>query len=306
MRAPETGIAIENESSLAGIFDRRARGGPRLPADSRGTGCTGLRATGPLSLLTPDECQSLVESYAADVLFRSRVIMARHGFGPWRIQVLHLSAARCNRGASYGALSSSGRNRQSLERGDEPRCSVPRRTPRLFETLSPGRPAAADAAFCCSTVPATNNCLHADLYGEHVFPLQATVLLSKPGARIFRWRVRADRAAPAHAIARRGRDLAARAKPWSFRCHHRPVQGTRGIYRVNMRHGVSRIREGPPPHARIISTTLNSNGDDMVRDVSPKGRQTKPRLAAGFFRSISSLRLRRNSVFFFGRLAQTR
>ncbi len=92
--------------------------------------------------------------------------------------------------------------------------------------------------------PGDYNCLHQDLYGEHVFPLQATVLLLAAGRRFRGRRIRADRAAAADAVARRGRVACARASVVIFPVHHRPVQGTRGIYRVNMRHGVSRIREG--------------------------------------------------------------
>ena len=87
------------------------------------------------------------------------------------------------------------------------------------------------------------NCLHQDLYGEHVFPLQVAILLSEPGARFHGRRVRADRAAAAHAVARRG-GAAGQGDAVIFAVHHRPVQGTRGTYRVNMRHGVSRLRSG--------------------------------------------------------------
>ena len=87
------------------------------------------------------------------------------------------------------------------------------------------------------------NCLHQDLYGEHVFPLQVTLLLSRPGEDFTggefvlteqrpRMQSRAEIVPLAHGEA------------VIFPVHHRPVQGTRGIYRVNMRHGVSRLRSG--------------------------------------------------------------
>ena len=91
--------------------------------------------------------------------------------------------------------------------------------------------------------PGDYNCLHQDLYGEHVFPLQATVLLSQPGD---------DFVGGEFVLTEQRPRMQSRAEvvPLSQGCavifpvHHRPVQGTRGVYRVNMRHGVSRIRDG--------------------------------------------------------------
>ena len=87
------------------------------------------------------------------------------------------------------------------------------------------------------------NCLHQDLYGEHVFPLQATVLLSRPGTDftggefvLTEQRPRMQSRAEVVPLAQ--------GEAVIFPVHHRPVQGTRGVYRVNMRHGVSRLRAG--------------------------------------------------------------
>ncbi len=87
------------------------------------------------------------------------------------------------------------------------------------------------------------NCLHQDLYGEHVFPLQATVLLSRPGT---------DFSGGEFVLTEQRPRMQSRAEvvPLAqgeaviFAVHQRPVQGTRGTYRVNMRHGVSRLRVG--------------------------------------------------------------
>ena len=87
------------------------------------------------------------------------------------------------------------------------------------------------------------NCLHQDLYGEHVFPLQIAILLSEPGT---------DFTGGEFVLTEQRPRMQSRAEVVPLRqgegvifpVHHRPVQGTRGIYRVNMRHGVSRLRSG--------------------------------------------------------------
>jgi uncharacterized protein len=193
-------------------------------------------------LLTPEECEELAGLYASDAPFRSRVIMARHGFGrgeykyfayPLPDPIAEL------RTALYPPLAGIA-NRWNEAMGIEvgypashhaylDRChkaGQPRPTPLLLQ-YSPG----------------DYNCLHQDLYGEHVFPLQVTVLLSRPGA---------DFHGGEFVLTEQRPRMQSRAEvvPLSqgqaviFPVHHRPVQGTRGVYRVNMRHGVSRLRDG--------------------------------------------------------------
>jgi hypothetical protein len=87
------------------------------------------------------------------------------------------------------------------------------------------------------------NCLHQDLYGEHVFPLQVAVLLSSPvrdftGGEFLLTEQRPRMQTRAEVVSLTQGDAVI------FPVHHRPVRGTRGVYRVNMRHGVSRIRSG--------------------------------------------------------------
>jgi hypothetical protein len=87
------------------------------------------------------------------------------------------------------------------------------------------------------------NCLHQDLYGEHVFPLQVAFLLSAPqrdftGGELVLTEQRPRMQSRAEVVPlRQGEGVI-------FPVHHRPVRGTRGVYRVNMRHGVSRLRSG--------------------------------------------------------------
>jgi hypothetical protein len=91
--------------------------------------------------------------------------------------------------------------------------------------------------------PDDYNCLHQDLYGEHVFPLQVAILLSEPGRDFeggeFVLTEQRPRMQSRPEVVPLGQGDAV-----AFAVHHRPVRGTRGIYRVNLRHGVSRIRSG--------------------------------------------------------------
>jgi hypothetical protein len=95
------------------------------------------------------------------------------------------------------------------------------------------------------------NCLHQDLYGEHVFPLQLTILLSEPGrdftgGEFITTEQRPRMQSRAEVVPLDKGDAVI------FAVHHRPVQGSRGVYRVNMRHGVSRVRTGRRHSAGII------------------------------------------------------
>lgn len=91
--------------------------------------------------------------------------------------------------------------------------------------------------------PGDYNCLHQDLYGEHVFPLQVAILLSAPGRDFTGGEFVLTEQRPR-------RQSRVEVVPLSqgeaaiFAVHHRPVRGTRGTYRVAMRHGVSRVRTG--------------------------------------------------------------
>ena len=209
----------------------------RIAADLDAHGCatTGV-------LLDADECRSLREAYAADAPFRSRIVMARHGFGRGEYKYFayplpdEIAALRT---ALYPPLAAIA-NRWNEQLGiairypDEhaaflARCHDAGQTKPTPLLLRYGE--------------GDYNCLHQDLYGEHVFPLQATVLLSRPGDDFSggefllteqrpRMQSRAEVVplAQGHAVI--------------FPVHHRPVAGTRGTYRVNMRHGVSRLRGG--------------------------------------------------------------
>ena len=193
-------------------------------------------------LLQPKQCSSLVDLYADRELFRSRVVMSRHGFGRGEYQYFKyplpdLVAALRTR--LYPHLASIANRWNELLRDDVrfpddhaefiKRCHAAgqvRPTPLLLQYETDDY-----------------NCLHQDLYGEHVFPLQVAVLLSQPGndftgGEFVLTEQRPRMQSRAEVVPLEQGDAVV------FAVHHRPVQGTRGIYRVNMRHGVSRLRSG--------------------------------------------------------------
>jgi hypothetical protein len=200
----------------------------------------GCAVTGPL--LTVGECSALAGCYPEDKLFRSRVIMARHGFGrgEYKYFAYPLPDPIWNlRTALYPRLADIA-NRWNEAMG------IAVRFPRDHEDFlkrchKAGQP--RPTPLLLQYGPGDYNCLHQDLYGEHVFPLQATVLLSRPDA---------DFSGGEFVLTEQRPRMQSRAEVVGlqqgeaviFPVHHRPVQGTRGIYRVNMRHGVSRIRDG--------------------------------------------------------------
>ena len=240
MRAPNT--AVEKESSRTEHLIAARVALLDWPAIAGGLDSQGCAHTGPLLLLTPDECQSLAESYAADAPFRSRVIMARHGFGRGEYKYFAHplpGAVRALRTALYPRLAEIA-NRWNAAMG------IARQYPQSHDGFrerchraGQGKP----TPLLLRYGPGDFNCLHQDIYGEHVFPLQATLLLSRPGE---------DFTGGEFVLTEQRPRMQSRAEVVPLRqgeavifpVHHRPVQGTRGIYRVTMRHGVSRIRSG--------------------------------------------------------------
>jgi uncharacterized protein len=201
-------------------------------------------------LLSAEECRALVSLYGDDSNFRSRVVMGRHGFGrgeykyfsyplpdliaelrPALYAKLFALANRWNE--AMGIDIRYGESHQSFLR----QCHAAGQTKPTPLLLQYG---AGDF-----------NCLHQDLYGEHVFPLQVAILLSEPGkdfsgGEFVLTEQRPRMQSRAEVVPLRQGDAVA------FAVHARPVQGTRGFYRVNMRHGVSRIRSGHRHTAGVI------------------------------------------------------
>jgi uncharacterized protein len=193
-------------------------------------------------LLSPEECQALAALYPVDSVFRSRVVMGRHGFGRGEYKYFNyplpdLIAAL--RTALYPQLAPLA-NRWNEAMGIDVRYPEEHAD---FITRCHEAGQLKPTPLLLQYGVDDYNCLHQDLYGEHVFPLQVAVLLSEPGrdftgGEFVMTEQRPRMQSRAEVVPLRQGDAAV------FAVHHRPVQGTRGVYRVNLRHGVSRIRSG--------------------------------------------------------------
>lgn len=194
------------------------------------------------SLLAPRECCALAGLYGDDARFRSRVVMARHGFGSgeYRYFAYPLPAAVAALRASLYPPLASVANRWNERLGAPVR--FPEQHADFLErcrTAGQVRP----TPLLLDYGPDDYNCLHQDLYGEHAFPLQATVLLSAPGEDFTGGELVLTEQRPRRQSRVEVVPLA-QGDAVIFATAQRPVAGARAPYRVNMRHGVSRVRAG--------------------------------------------------------------
>jgi uncharacterized protein len=201
------------------------------------------------ALLDRDECRALAALYADDRAFRSRVVMQRHGFGRGEYKYLRypLPAPVAElRRALYPLFAPiANRWREALrEEGRFPATL----DDFLAECQAAGqtRPTPLILRYAAGDY----NCLHQDLYGALVFPLQLTILLSGPadfaGGEFLLVEQRPRMQSKGEVVPLRQGEAVV------FAVHHRPVRGTRGFYRVNQRHGVSRLRSGERATLGII------------------------------------------------------
>jgi len=193
-------------------------------------------------LISPAECDALSALYPVDGLFRSRVVMGQHGFGRGEYKYFSYPLPDLIgrlRSALYSQLAAVA-NRWNTAMGIDVR--FPDQHAELIERCHAAgqlRPTPLLLQYGADDY----NCLHQDLYGEHVFPLQLTILLSEPGrdftgGEFVMTEQRPRMQSRPEVVSLRQGDAVV------FAVHHRPVQGTRGVYRVNLRHGVSRVRSG--------------------------------------------------------------
>ncbi len=231
----ESETASTGDTSLARRVDALPWAALTAALDARG--CAQIDGLLPAPL-----CERIAAWYADDEAFRSRVVMARHGFGRGEYKYFRYplpdTVARL-RGAFYPHLAPIA-NRWNAAMGidvhypDTHAAYIAR-----CHDAGQRRPTPLLLRYGVDDY----NCLHQDLYGEHVFPLQVAVLLSAPGR---------DFSGGEFVLTEQRPRMQSRPEVVPlmqgdavvFAVHHRPVQGTRGTYRVNLRHGVSRLRSG--------------------------------------------------------------
>ncbi len=226
MRRPETAadrVAAVNWPAAAASLDQR--GYATLPA-----------------LLDGEECRGLAALYADDSLFRSRVVMQRHGYGSGEYKYLRYplpGVVEALRRAIYPHLAPIANRWHERLREDG------RFPPALDAYLAKCHRAGQErpTPLILKYGAGDYNCLHQDLYGPLVFPLQLTILLSDPaqefaGGEFLLVEQRPRMQSRGEVVPLRFGDAVI------FPVHHRPVEGARGPHRVTIRHGVSRVRSG--------------------------------------------------------------
>ena len=209
----------------------------RVAADLDGRGFSTLER-----ILDADECRAIATLYDDESRFRSRVVMARHGFGRGEYQYFRYPLPEVIselRSSLYPPLA------PIANRWNESMRVEVRYPPQHAEFLERCHEAGQTrpTPLLLRYGPGDFNALHQDLYGEHVFPLQVAFLLSEPskdfeGGELVLTEQRPRMQSRAAVVPLRQGDGVV------FAVNHRPVQGTRRTYRVTMRHGVSEVRSG--------------------------------------------------------------
>ena len=193
-------------------------------------------------LLSPEECREIARLYNDAARFRSHVHMGRHGFGKGEYRYFNYPLPDLVGGLRtvlYPRLAEVANNWNGRMRIDQ---RYPERHADFLKKCH-DQGQTRPTPLLLQYVAGDFNCLHQDLYGDLVFPLQVAILLSEPatdftGGEFVLTEQRPRMQSRAEVVPLRQGDAVA------FAVHNRPVQGTRGSYRVNLRHGVSRIRSG--------------------------------------------------------------
>ena len=214
----------------------------RIAAELDAEGYSVLR-----NLTSTAECDSVAALYMEETGFRNRVIMARHGFGQGEYRYFSyplpdlVGELRTHTWTQLAPIAN--RWNEAL--------NIDIRYPDAhadFIARCHGAGQIRPTPLMLDYKAGDYNCLHQDLYGEHVFPLQLAILLSEPqkdfdGGEFVLTEQRPRMQSRAQVVPLRKGDAVI------FAVHHRPVMGTRGYYRVNMRHGVSKVQSG---HRRTL------------------------------------------------------
>jgi hypothetical protein len=224
---------VQVDTRLAGVD------WPRVERELDAQGSSVMRG-----LLAPDECAAVAALYRDEGgrVFRSRIVMTRHGFGRGEYKYFDYPLpplVERLRTALYPHLAPVANRWQALL--DEPARFPAGHAAYLRRCHAAGqrRPTPLLLQYAAGDY----NCLHQDLYGEHVFPLQVAILLAEPGrdfegGQFVLTEQRPRMQSRVQVVELRQGDAVV------FAVHHRPVHGTRGVYRVNLRHGVSEVRSG--------------------------------------------------------------
>jgi hypothetical protein len=210
---------------------------PRLTADLDERGSATLSG-----LFDRESCRAIAASYDDESKFRSRVVMARHGFGRGEYRYFDyplpfdLPALRATLYSALAPLANLWNERQKVE------ARFPATHAEFLERCHAAgqvRPTTLLLKYGAGDY----NCLHRDLYGDHVFPMQMAILLSEPGAEFSGGEFVLAEQRPRMQSRVEVMPLA-QGDAVIFAVSERPVTGTRGFYRVTHRHGVSRVTHG--------------------------------------------------------------
>ena len=193
-------------------------------------------------LLDTGHCDDIASQYASESLYRSRVVMARHNFGRGEYKYFRYplpDPVQRLRSALYPHLAPLA-NQWNARMGIEVQYPA---THEAFLARCHHAGQTRPTPLLLKYGPGDYNCLHQDLYGEHVFPLQVAILLSEPGrdfsgGEFVLTEQRPRMQSRVEVVPLRQGDAVI------FAVNQRPVAGSRGSYRVTMRHGVSRMRHG--------------------------------------------------------------
>jgi len=232
--------AMESAEARVARYDWK-----KLADELNGFGCAVME-----TLLSPDECRRIAALYPEKDHFRSHIQMARHGFGKGEYRYFKYPLPD-----PIGGLRTALYSRLTVVANDwNARMGAQERYPiehTAFLKQCHDRGQTRPTPLLLQYVPGDFNCLHQDLYGDLAFPIQVAILLSEPGTgftggEFVMTEQRPRMQSRAEVVPLRQGDAVA------FAVHKRPVQGSKGVYRVNHRHGVSRVRSGSRHAVGII------------------------------------------------------